>query len=64
MQQTIPFGTVEEVREEVRYLMDAYARPDGRFLLTMGNGATPDWKVEAIEALYDESMTYIPPQLR
>ena len=64
VQQVIPFGTTEEVREEVRSLMDAYARRDGRFLLTMGNGATPDWKVESIEALYDESMTYTPPQLR
>lgn len=64
VQQTIPFGTLDEVRAEVHYLMDAYARPDGRFMLTMGNGSTPDWKPEAIEALYDESMTYIPPQLR
>ncbi len=63
VQQTIPFGTTEDVRAEVRYLMDTYARPDGRFLLTMGNGATPDWKLESIEALYDESIHYIPAQL-
>ena len=64
VQQTIPFGTPEEVRAEVRYLMDTYARPEGRFMLTMGNGSTPDWKPEAIKALYDESMHYVPAQLR
>lgn len=58
VQQTIPFGTPEDVRREVRFLIDTYANPKGRFLLTMGNGTTPDWKVESLEALYDETLNY------
>ena len=58
VQQTIPFGTTEEVRREVRELIDAFYRPDGRFLITIGNGSTPDWKLESLEALYDETKTY------
>ncbi len=64
VQQTIPFGTEQEVREEVRYLIDSYARADGRFMLTMGNGATPDWKIESLQALYDESIHYLPSRLQ
>ena len=58
VQQTIPFGTPEEVRKEVRYLIDTFDRPDGRFMLTMGNGYTEDWKLESLVALYDEIATY------
>lgn len=58
VQQTIPFGTEEEIRHEVRTLADAFWRPDGRFLLTMGNGSTPDWKIESLKALYDETKAY------
>lgn len=58
VQQTIPFGTEEEVRREVRHLIDTYARPDGRFLLTMGNNTTQDWKLSSLEALYDETISY------
>jgi hypothetical protein len=46
------------VRREVRFLFDAYRRPDGRFLLTLGNGTTEDLPVESLEALFDESITY------
>lgn len=58
VQQTIPFGTPEEVRAEVRHLIDTFARPEGRFMLTMGNGTTPDWKLESLEALYEETVKY------
>ena len=58
VQQTIPFGTPEEVRKEVRFLIDTFDRPDGRFMLTMGNGFTVDWKLESLEALYNEIATY------
>lgn len=58
VQQTIPYGTPEDVRREVRFLFDAYRRPDGRFLLTLGNGTTEDLPVESLEALFDESITY------
>ncbi|MDD3278451.1 MAG: uroporphyrinogen decarboxylase family protein [Lachnospiraceae bacterium] len=58
VQQTIPFGTPEEVRKEVRYLLDAYQRDDGRLMLTMGNGSTEDWKLESLQALYEEAIFY------
>ncbi|MBQ7720422.1 MAG: methylcobamide--CoM methyltransferase [Clostridia bacterium] len=58
VQQTIPYGTPEDVRREVRFLIDAYARPDGRFMLTLGNGATPDTPYESLEALLSEIAEY------
>ena len=58
VQQTIPFGTVEDVRREVRRMIDTFWRPDGRFMLTMGNGSTPDWKIPCLEALHEESIVY------
>lgn len=58
VQQVIPYGTEADVRNEVRHLIDAYRRPEGRFMLTMGNGSTEDWKLSCLEALYDESIRY------
>jgi len=56
VQQAIPFGSAEEVRAEVRRLFAIYARPDGRFMFTLGNGATPDTPIASLEALFDEAM--------
>ena len=58
VQQVIPHGTVEEVRAEARWLIDTFKRDDGRLMLTMGNGATEDWKIDCLDALYDEALTY------
>ncbi|HBQ64081.1 MAG TPA: hypothetical protein DD727_03995 [Clostridiales bacterium] len=58
VQRTIPYGTPEDVRREVRFMMDTYARADGRFMITAGNGITADCKVESLEALLDESLHY------
>ena len=58
VQQTIPYGTPEDVRREARFLIDAYARKDGRFMLTLGNGATPDTPLPSLDALLDEALTY------
>ncbi len=58
VQQAIPFGTVEDVRAEVRRLFDAFARPEGRLMLTLGNGATPDTPVRSLAALFDEALNY------
>lgn len=58
VQQIIPFGTPEEVRQEVRELIDIFSRPNGGFMLTMGNGSTLDWQLESLEALYDETEHY------
>ena len=56
VQQIIPHGTPQQVRDEVRRVMKLFKRQDGRFLLTMGNNATPDWPPENLAALYEESL--------
>ena len=38
--------------------MKTYDRPEGRLMMTMGNGATPDWKIENLDALYEASIEY------
>lgn len=58
VQRIIPYGTTEEVRQEVREMIDTFSREEGLFMLTMGNGSTIDWKLESLEALYDETVQY------
>jgi hypothetical protein len=58
VQQTIPWGSAEDVRREVRFMMDTYARPEGRFLFTAGNGINGDCPVPSLDALYDEAFAY------
>ena len=58
VQRTIPYGTAEDVREEVRYLINTYANKHGRFILTLGNGATTDTPITSLEALLEESYFY------
>lgn len=58
VQYLMAFGTPEQVKEEVKFLIDTYDRPDGHLMLTMGNGSTPDWKLENMDALYEASMEY------
>jgi uroporphyrinogen decarboxylase len=58
VQQTIPFGTVDEVRAEVRHLFDTYHRPEGRLLFTMGNGITGDTPIASLAALFEEAFEY------
>ncbi len=58
VQQVIPFGTPDEVRAEVRHLVDTYWRPEGRFMLTAGNGVNGDCPLSSLEALFEESFAY------
>lgn len=58
VQQVIPWGSADEVRREVRFMVDTYKRDDGRFMLTAGNGINEDCRVDALEALFDEVMKY------
>ena len=58
VQRIIPYGTPEEVRREVRFLIDTYARPDGHLILTCGNGLTPDCPIDSFRALLEESFSY------
>jgi len=58
VQQILPFGTPEQVREEVRFMIDVYDRPDGGCMITSGNGVTPDVPIENLFAFYDETYSY------
>ncbi len=58
VQYLMAFGTPEEVCREVEFLIKTYDRPAGRLMLTMGNGSTPDWKIENLDALYRASLNF------
>jgi hypothetical protein len=59
VQQVIPWGTPEEVRREVRFLVDTYWRPgEGRCMITAGNGINGDCTLESLDAFFDESFRY------
>jgi uroporphyrinogen-III decarboxylase len=58
VQQIIPWGTPQEVRQEVRYLFDTYYRPEGRLIFTAGNAIHQDCPIESLEALYEEAFEY------
>jgi len=59
VQQVIPWGTPDDVRKEVRFLLDTYWRPgEGRCMLTAGNGINGDCTLESLEAFFDEAITY------
>jgi hypothetical protein len=59
VQQILPWGTPEDVRREVRFLLDTYWRPgEGRCLLTAGNGINEDCPLGNLEAFYDEAVRY------
>lgn len=58
VQQTIPWGTAEDVRNEVRFLYDTYGKYNSRFMITAGNGITSDCKAECLYAFIDEAYSY------
>jgi hypothetical protein len=58
LQHILPRGSVDDVRREVRFLIDTYDRPDGGCMITAGNGITADVPVENLAAFYDEAYTY------
>jgi hypothetical protein len=54
VQDTMPFGTPDDVRAEVNRLADIFGADGGRMIFSMGNGVTPNIPVENLYALYDE----------
>ena len=57
-QRTMPFGTVEEVRAEVRYNIDVLASDKTGFILAPCHNMQANTPVENILAMYDEARTY------
>jgi len=58
VQQILPRGTPDDVRREVRFMIDTYDRPDGGCIITAGNGIGADVPMENLLAFYDESYEY------
>jgi hypothetical protein len=59
VQHVIPWGTTEDVREEVRHLINTFWREgEGRMILTAGNGINGDCPLDSLEAFYDEAFLY------
>jgi uroporphyrinogen decarboxylase len=58
VQQVLPNGTPDEVRAEVRHLIDTFDRPDGGMCLAAGNGILPGTPLENIEAFLEEALVY------
>jgi len=58
VQRIIPWGTSDDVRLEVRFMLDTYGRDDGRLIFTAGNGINGDCPVQSLQALFEEAFTY------
>ncbi len=56
-QKTLPFGTPQEVRDEVREAISALA-PGGGYLFITGHSIQPDVPAENIIAAYDEAYRF------
>jgi uroporphyrinogen decarboxylase len=59
VQQTIPWGTPQNVRDEARLIVDTFYRPgEGRLIIGAGNGINEDCPIENLEAFLDEALVY------
>ncbi len=58
VQHMLPEGTPEQVRAEVRHIIDTFDRPDGGLCLAAGNGILPGTPLENIDAFLDEALRY------
>ncbi|MBS3734893.1 MAG: methylcobamide--CoM methyltransferase [Phycisphaerae bacterium] len=58
VQHTLQEGSPDDVRQEVRHLIDTFDRPDGGMCIAAGNGIVAGTPYENIEAFLDEARTY------
>lgn len=58
VQHTLIEKSPEQVREEVRFLIDTFDRPDGGMCLAAGNGIVSGTPIENIHAFLDEALNY------
>jgi uroporphyrinogen decarboxylase len=58
MQKILPFGTPEDVRREIRFMVDTFDRPDGGCMIALGNVVTSDVPLENLQAMFDEAYNY------
>ena len=58
VQHILQEDTPEDVRKEVRYLIDTFDRPEGGMCMAAGNGIVRGTPIENIKAFLDESVRY------
>ncbi len=58
VQHVLPEGTPEEVRREVRHIIDTFDQPDGGMCLAAGNGILPGTPLENVTAFLTEALRY------
>jgi hypothetical protein len=58
VQQILQTGSTEEVRAEVRFLIDTFDRAEGGLCLAAGNGILPGTPLENVDAFLNEALVY------
>ncbi|MBT5874316.1 MAG: methylcobamide--CoM methyltransferase [Candidatus Latescibacteria bacterium] len=58
VQHILPEGTPDQVRDEVRSLIDTFDRPEGGMCIAAGNGIVSGTPFENIDAFLDEACKY------
>jgi uroporphyrinogen-III decarboxylase len=58
VQHTLQEKSPEGVREEVRFLIDTFDRPEGGMCIAAGNGIVPGTPLENVDAFLDEAVRY------
>ena len=58
VQHILQEKSTDEVREEVRFLIDTFDRPDGGMCIAAGNGIVSGTPLENIAAFLDEAYRY------
>lgn len=58
IQHVLQEKSVQEVRNEVRFLIDTFDRPEGGMCIAAGNGIVEGTPFENIEAFLDEALRY------
>jgi uroporphyrinogen decarboxylase len=58
VQHVLQEKSPDEVRQEVRFLIDTFDRPDGGMCIAAGNGIVSGTPFENIEAFLDEAVVY------
>ena len=58
VQHILQEGAPDDVRREVRFLIDTFDRPAGGLCLAAGNGIVSGTPFENIEAFLDEAVLY------
>lgn len=58
VQHVLQEATPDGVREEVRFLIDTFDRPEGRMCMAAGNGIVAGTPIDNIDAFLDEAIEY------